>query len=80
MGCSSTLPGSFWFLGSSASMRDTPTGSNKNIILGRGFILKSFQRARTSPCRLYRGLLFFISSGATGASGRRLMRVPLGTW
>ena len=30
-------------------MRDTPAGSNKSVIVGEGFILKS------SPCRLRRG-------------------------
>lgn len=42
----------FGFRGCRASMRDTPTGSNRNVPLGCGvhvFTLKSFRLARTSP-------------------------------
>lgn len=42
----------FGFHGCRASMRDTPSGSNRNVPLGCGvhvFTLKSFRLARTSP-------------------------------
>lgn len=45
-------PSPFWFLGSSVSVGDMPTGSNMKAPLGWAvhvFILKSFRLARTSP-------------------------------